>query len=349
MKQAITLFTAVVDEKQLVLTVPAGRQLHLKGAAIFPDQKKAKPATLLLLTDGGATAPVGGTALCTLHAHASLFQWSLDLVASSADSPLHLVAEGGPIHVSGNWVGDAQSATEPAPAPACARARAPAPAPAPIVAPVAPITDETAPSTAPAALAREATDGDDDDDAAIEEEDDDDAAETATAVPAARASKSERKAARRRNLAAKKRQAAEALGGAGAEAVLEVRAPRRRRVAEGLFVEDLALGGGAAARHGQRCDLIYEAFVLGCGVLPPATRAPDAEPFDAQMNRRRPFRFRLGLREVVAGFDRGIEGMRVGGRRAVTVPPELAYGAKGSGAVPPNATLRFEVELVDCV
>ena len=101
MKQAITLFTAVVDEKQLVLTVPAGRQLHLKGAAIFPDQKKAKPATLLLLTDGGATAPVGGTALCTLHARTCTTIWLLSIVVTG-NSQLGIPTGKFPGKITGN-------------------------------------------------------------------------------------------------------------------------------------------------------------------------------------------------------------------------------------------------------
>jgi len=105
--------------------------------------------------------------------------------------------------------------------------------------------------------------------------------------------------------------------------------------ASGLIYEELEPGAGAAAQHGQRVTVHYT------GWLTSGTK------FDSSKDRGDPFKFNLGRGEVIAGWDEGVAGMKVGGRRKLTIPPQLGYGARGAGGlIPPNATLVFEVELL---
>ncbi len=105
--------------------------------------------------------------------------------------------------------------------------------------------------------------------------------------------------------------------------------------ASGLVIEDLSIGEGALAQSGHNATVHYTGWLT------------DGTKFDSSKDRNDPFAFGLGRREVIAGWDEGVQGMRVGGRRKLTIPPALGYGARGAGGViPPNATLVFEVELL---
>jgi FKBP-type peptidyl-prolyl cis-trans isomerase len=102
-----------------------------------------------------------------------------------------------------------------------------------------------------------------------------------------------------------------------------------------LKIEDLEAGTGTEAAAGKTVAVHYTGWLT------------DGKRFDTSVGRG-PFEFTLGAGRVIAGWDRGVQGMRVGGKRKLTIPPELGYGAGGfPGAIPPNATLVFEVELLD--
>lgn len=101
-----------------------------------------------------------------------------------------------------------------------------------------------------------------------------------------------------------------------------------------MTIEELTVGTGATALAGDTVTVHY------VGTLINGTK------FDSSIDRNEPFVFRLGTGAVIPGFDQGVNGMRVGGKRRVTIPPALAYGAQGRGSIPPNATLRFEIDLV---
>lgn len=103
----------------------------------------------------------------------------------------------------------------------------------------------------------------------------------------------------------------------------------------GLQIEDLSTGQGPAAAAGQTVSVHYTGWLT------------DGRQFDSSRDRDEPFDFPLGRGYVIPGWDEGVQGMQVGGVRRLTVPPQLAYGARGAGGViPPNATLIFEVELL---
>jgi FKBP-type peptidyl-prolyl cis-trans isomerase FkpA len=105
--------------------------------------------------------------------------------------------------------------------------------------------------------------------------------------------------------------------------------------ASGLIIEDLTVGDGDEARAGQFVSVHYTGWLT------------DGAKFDSSKDRNDPFEFGLGARQVIAGWDEGVQGMKVGGSRKLTIPPNLGYGARGAGGViPPNATLVFEVELL---
>jgi len=104
----------------------------------------------------------------------------------------------------------------------------------------------------------------------------------------------------------------------------------------GLKYEDLVEGDGATAETGQQVVVHYTGWLT------------DGQKFDSSVDRNQPFDFALGRGMVISGWDEGVTGMKVGGKRRLTIPPQLGYGAQGAGGViPPNATLVFEVELLE--
>ncbi|KAB8140929.1 FKBP-type peptidyl-prolyl cis-trans isomerase [Chloroflexia bacterium SDU3-3] len=104
----------------------------------------------------------------------------------------------------------------------------------------------------------------------------------------------------------------------------------------GLQYADLEVGTGPEARKGQQATVHYTGWLTS------------GQMFDSSLNRGQPFTFGLGAGQVIKGWDEGVAGMKVGGKRQLLLPPEMGYGARGAGGViPPNATLVFEVELLD--
>ncbi len=104
----------------------------------------------------------------------------------------------------------------------------------------------------------------------------------------------------------------------------------------GLQYIEVARGSGAEARAGQQVTVHYTGWLT------------NGTEFDGSRGRNQPFAFALGRGQVIRGWDEGVQGMRVGGQRRLIIPPELGYGARGAGGViPPNATLIFDVELLD--
>ncbi len=109
-----------------------------------------------------------------------------------------------------------------------------------------------------------------------------------------------------------------------------------------LQIEDTVVGTGAEARAGQRVRVHYTGWLHD-----PAAANQRGRKFDSSKDRGQPFSFGLGQGEVIRGWDEGVQGMKVGGTRVLTIPPEMGYGARGAGGViPPNATLVFEVDLL---
>jgi FKBP-type peptidyl-prolyl cis-trans isomerase len=108
---------------------------------------------------------------------------------------------------------------------------------------------------------------------------------------------------------------------------------------DGLKYTDTKTGDGATARAGNKVSVHYTGWLSDNGAK--------GKKFDSSVDRGQPFQFTLGAHEVIAGWDEGVAGMKVGGKRTLTIPPELGYGSRGHpGAIPPNATLIFDVELL---
>ncbi len=107
----------------------------------------------------------------------------------------------------------------------------------------------------------------------------------------------------------------------------------------GLQYEDTTVGDGAKAVAGQQVSVHYTGWLYD--------GSAKGKQFDSSKDRGDPFAFRLGGGQVIKGWDEGVQGMAVGGSRTLVIPPELGYGARGAGgAIPPNAMLLFEVELL---
>jgi FKBP-type peptidyl-prolyl cis-trans isomerase FkpA len=106
-------------------------------------------------------------------------------------------------------------------------------------------------------------------------------------------------------------------------------------LAGGLQYWDLKEGSGATAVPGKTVTVNYTGWLT------------DGTKFDSSLDHNQPFHFVLWRAQVIRGWDEGIAGMKVGGKRQLRIPPELGYGSQGSGPIPPNATLVFDVELLD--
>jgi FKBP-type peptidyl-prolyl cis-trans isomerase len=108
------------------------------------------------------------------------------------------------------------------------------------------------------------------------------------------------------------------------------------KTASGLEYWDIKIGTGATAQTGQHVKVDYTGWLT------------NGKKFDSSVGTGKPFDFMLGAGQVIKGWDEGVVGMKMGGKRQLRIPPELAYGAAGyPGAIPPNATLIFDVQLVD--
>lgn len=105
---------------------------------------------------------------------------------------------------------------------------------------------------------------------------------------------------------------------------------------DGLKIWDIKAGTGKTAIGGMDVSVHYTGWLT------------NGKKFDSSVDRDEPFTFQLGSRHVIKGWDEGIVGMKVGGKRRLEIPPDLGYGTRGTGrAIPPNATLIFDVELLD--
>lgn len=111
--------------------------------------------------------------------------------------------------------------------------------------------------------------------------------------------------------------------------------PKIKTMENGLIIEDIKIGNGAEVKAGNIITVNYLGMLL------------NGTKFDSSYDRGQPFSFLLGARQVITGWDQGLIGMKVGGKRKLTIPPALAYGERGvPGAIPVNSTLVFEVELL---
>ena len=110
--------------------------------------------------------------------------------------------------------------------------------------------------------------------------------------------------------------------------------------APGLQITDVTVGTGASPKLGATLVMHYTGWLYENGAK--------GKKFDSSVDRGEPFEFQIGVGKVIAGWDKGIATMKVGGKRTLIIPPQLAYGSAGAGGlIPPNATLLFEVELLD--
>jgi peptidylprolyl isomerase len=109
--------------------------------------------------------------------------------------------------------------------------------------------------------------------------------------------------------------------------------------ASGLQITDTVEGTGATPKRGQTCVMHYTGWLYTNGIK--------GKKFDSSVDRNEPFEFKVGVGQVIKGWDEGVSTMKVGGKRTLIIPPALGYGASGAGGViPPNAVLMFDVELL---
>ncbi|KAL3647435.1 Peptidyl-prolyl cis-trans isomerase fkbp53 [Castilleja foliolosa] len=118
--------------------------------------------------------------------------------------------------------------------------------------------------------------------------------------------------------------------------IQESKSMKMRRFSNGLVIEELVMGKphGKRASRGRRVSVRYIGKLKKNGII-----------FDSTIGQA-PFEFRLGVGEVIKGWDVGVEGMRIGGKRRITIPPAMGYGEKETGPIPPNSWLVFDVELI---
>jgi peptidylprolyl isomerase len=130
-----------------------------------------------------------------------------------------------------------------------------------------------------------------------------------------------------------------ALAAVAAFPVTPTRAQPVMTTASGLKIIDTQPGTGASPKTGQTCVMHYTGWLYENGTK--------GKKFDSSVDRGEPFAFKIGVGQVIAGWDEGVATMKVGGKRTLIIPPELGYGARGAGGViPGNATLIFDVELL---
>ena len=116
--------------------------------------------------------------------------------------------------------------------------------------------------------------------------------------------------------------------------------PQTVTLPDGLKYTDTKVGDGAEAKKGSLVSVQYTGWLY-------TKDGHRGAKFDSSLDRGKPFTFTLGQKQVIAGWDEGVVGMKIGGKRTLIIPPELAYGSSGAaGIIPPNATLIFDVELV---
>ena len=108
----------------------------------------------------------------------------------------------------------------------------------------------------------------------------------------------------------------------------------------GLSIEDTTAGSGPSPARGQTCSMHYTGWLY--------VKGAKGKKFDSSVDRGEPFEFRIGMGQVIKGWDEGVATMKVGGKRTLLIPPGLGYGSQnvGGGLIPPNSTLLFEVELL---
>jgi FKBP-type peptidyl-prolyl cis-trans isomerase len=128
-------------------------------------------------------------------------------------------------------------------------------------------------------------------------------------------------------------------GGAAIAAPAFAQVGKPVTTASGLQIIDTKVGTGASPRTGQTCVMHYTGWLYDNGAK--------GKKFDSSVDRGEPFEFKIGMRQVIAGWDEGVASMKVGGKRTLIIPAALGYGAQGAGnVIPPNATLIFDVELL---